>query len=74
MMCLTATATKQVREEVTAILGLRNPYVVTISPSKSNILNVVKLAKDIHKAFAPLIEQIKYKRQEIPRTIIYYKS
>jgi len=71
MMCLTATATKQVHEEVTTILGLRNPYVVSISPSKSNILYVVKSGKDLHETFAPLMEQLIHKHEEFPRTIIY---
>ena len=34
MMCLTATATKSLREEVMTILGMRNPEVIAVSPSK----------------------------------------
>ena len=56
MMCLTATATKQLCEEVATILRLRRPYVVTISPSKSNIMYVVKSGKDLHEVFAPLMD------------------
>ena len=37
VMCLTVTATKQVRKEVTSIVGLKNPKVTSVSPSKSNI-------------------------------------
>ena len=71
MMCLTATATKQLREEVATILGLRRPYVVAISPSKSNIMYVVKSGKDLHEVFAPLMDCIKHKCEEFPRTIMY---
>jgi len=70
-MCLTATATKQVREQVSKILGLRNPYVVAISPLKQNILYVVKSAQSLHEGFIPLMKQLKNQCNECPRTIIY---
>ena len=56
MMCLTATATKEVCKQLTNILGLITPKVVSISPSKSNIMCVVMSKSDPYKAFVPLIE------------------
>ena len=71
MMCLTATATRQVRVQVSDILGLRNPYVVAISPSKKNILYTVKSAQSLHEGFVTLMDRLKDQCKECPRTIIY---
>ena len=42
VMSLTATATKSLHEEVTAILGMKNPQVIAVSPSKPNITYMIK--------------------------------
>ena len=34
MMCLTATATNSLRQQVTSILGMKNPKVIAVSPIK----------------------------------------
>ena len=58
-MCLTTTATKEVRKQVTAIVGLNNPKVFAVSPSKANILYVIKSEDDILEAFTPLLGKLK---------------
>ena len=74
MMCLTATATKQVCTEVIGILGIRRPKFVVISPSKSNIKYVVKSKGSIYEVLIPLMEQLKHAHMESPRTIICYRK
>ena len=71
MMCLTATATKQVCNDVISILGIKEPKIVAISPSKPNIKYVVKSKASIYEALTPLLEQLKCGHMECPRTIIY---
>ena len=71
MMCLTATATKQVQKEVTSIVGLKNPKVISVSPSKPNILYVTKSEENLIEAFIPLLEKLKCKHTDFPKTIIY---
>ena len=70
MMCLTATATKSLREEVIAILGMKNPEVIAVSPSKLNITFMIKKFDNI-QAFSPLVSGLLKQRGEFPRTIIY---
>ena len=67
VMCLTATATKQVRKKVTSIVGLNNPKVTSVSPSKCNILYVVKLKEDLFEAFTPLLAKLKCKHTDFPK-------
>ena len=73
MMCLTATATKQVCTEVIGILGIKRPKFVVILPSKSNIKHMVKSKGSIYEALT-LMEQLKHAYMECPRTIIYCRK
>ena len=74
MMCLTATATKEVRKQVTAIVGLNDPKVFAVSPSKANILYVIKSEDDVLEAFTPLLGKLKDQRLDFPKTIIYCQT
>ena len=38
IMALTATATKMLRNSISRIIGMHNPFVVAISPCKRNIM------------------------------------
>ena len=58
-MCLTATATQEVRKQVTAIVGLNDPKVFAVSLSKANILYVIISVDDILEAFTPLLGKLK---------------
>ncbi|XP_065905622.1 ATP-dependent DNA helicase RecQ-like [Dysidea avara] len=69
MMCLTAT--KSLREEVIAILGMKSPEVIAVSPSKLNITFMIKKFDNIQEAFSPLVSGLLKQRGEFPRTIIY---
>ena len=74
MMALTATATVTLREEVISILGMKNPVIIAISPSKTNIMYIVNPADSLEQAFINVIEGIKKQRAIFPRTIIYCRT
>ena len=42
MMALTATATRTLCTSIAAILGMRNPAVIAVSPCKANIMYKVE--------------------------------
>ena len=71
MMCLTATATKSLQEQVTSILGMKNVKVIAVSPSKSNITFMIKGYNNYQEAFSVLLSGLLKKRKGFPRTIIY---
>ena len=52
MMCLTATATNSLCEQVISILGMKNPKVIAVSPSKSNITCMIKGYNNYQEAFS----------------------
>ena len=71
MMSLTATATTSLRQEVSGILGMKNPLVIAVSPSKHNILYTVESSDSFQQAFTSIVEGLQKQRAEFPRTIIY---
>ena len=71
VMALTATATKALQHDIQRILGMKSPAVVALSPSKANIMLVVKSYDTVTKAFQLMLEQLQEQRVLFPRTIIY---
>ena len=71
VMCLTATATTEVRKQVIAIVGLNNPKVFSVSPSKPNIVYTVKSEDDLFTAFVLLLDKLKAQCLGFPKIIIY---
>ena len=71
VMCLTATATREIQKHVITILGLKNPKVIAVSPSKANIVYKVKLEDDLIKLVMPLVDKLKDQQSNFPKTIIY---
>lgn len=70
-MAVTATATKSLRREVCHILGMSNPFIVTVSPDKSNIVFHVSPFTTLEGTFKPVIEELRKERMHMARTIIY---
>ena len=70
MMAVTATAPKSLRTEVCHILGMTNPFVVTVYPDKSNIVFHVSPFTTLEGIFKP-IEDLRRERIRMARTIIY---
>jgi len=54
-MCLTATASRLLQRDIAFTVGLRNPKVVAILPSKPNILYVVKIYNSPREAFSNIV-------------------
>lgn len=73
VMALTATATKGLREEVQHIIGMKSPYILALTPSRENIMLVVKCKDSLVEAFTPMIDQLSKQRELFPRTIVYCK-
>eukprot|EP00731_Ephydatia_muelleri_P002966 Em0001g2966a len=71
ILALTATATTQLRRQVTSIIGLRDPVVVSISACKKNICYAVSSHSTIFETFNPLLEKIKLLKLSLHRVIIY---
>ncbi len=70
-MAMTATATRSLRKRVAAILGMRDPVVVAVSPCKSNLMYAVASYTSVSETFRPLLESLKVRRTLMPRIIIY---
>lgn len=71
MLALTATATITLRKHVISILGMRNPYIVSLSPCKENITYNVINFKSIIETFTPLLKSLLLYRTNAPRVIIF---
>ena len=74
VLALTATATKSVRLSVSQIIGLINPYVLTRSPCKPNIIYAVGGFKTVEETFHQMADKLQYKKTIFPKTIIYGQS
>ena len=58
VVALTATAAKSLRTRVCCTLGMKDPYVVTISPHKCNIVLCVSPFGTQDSTFRPVIERL----------------
>ena len=65
VMALTATATTAVRHEVEQVI------IIIISPAKANIFYAVRRYGTLCEAFTAILEQLKSKCCEFPRTLIH---
>ena len=73
VLALTATASRKLRVDVTQILGLQNEVdvVISISPSKANIIYAIAEFTTKPHTFGPMLSQLKRQRSQFPRTIVY---
>ena len=69
MMALTATAIKSVRLSVSRTIGLKNPYVLTKSSCKSNLIYSASVFTNVKYTFRPLFDKLQNQRNMFPRTI-----
>ena len=75
IMALTATASKSTRKTICRSLGMKKILLISQSPNKPNIFyRLNSHQKDIEEAFAPLVSEIKHKRTNMERTIIFCRS
>ena len=71
ILSLTATATRSIRLSVSQTLGLRDPYVITRSPCKPNLIYSVGLFNGLVNTLSPLAEKLLEQKRAFPKTIIY---
>jgi ATP-dependent DNA helicase RecQ len=70
-MALTATATTTLQDDVISTLGMVNTAVIEISPDKTNLFFTVVEFESIQVSFQSLMKQLKEKRTEMERTVIF---
>ena len=73
-MALTATATRSLQKDIEDILGMKNPIVVALPPSRPNIMYAVGVFKSVEDTFSPLLERLRKKRYLMPRVIVYCRT
>ena len=74
-MSLTATASRNTRQSICRLIGMKKVLLVSQSPNKPNIYySLNSKQKDLEEAFDPLIQDIKEKRTSMNRTIIFCRS
>ena len=75
MMALTSLATKSTRDDVCELLGMINPVIFSHIPSKKNLKYlVIKKGYSLEDTFAPLVEELRRKRQQMDRVIIFCRE
>ena len=67
MMAVVATATKKLLREVRHLPGMSNPFIVTVSPDKSNGMF------PFIGTFKPLIEEVQGKEEICTRDMYMYQ-
>ena len=74
-MSLTATASRNTRQSIYRLIGMKKVLLVSQSPNKLNIYySLNSKQKDLEEAFDPLIQDIKEKQTSMNRTIIFCRS
>ena len=71
-MALTATATRQSRQDICRTLGMTKPVVVSQSPNKPNITYELSVKREtVEETLAPLVEQLRRERNIMDRVLIF---
>ena len=71
IMALTATATKSLRKDVCKTLGMKDPFLVTVSPDKTNLIFRVLPYESLEMTFRPVIDELRRQRVRMEKTLIY---
>jgi len=58
LLALTATATKSICDDVSKILGMRNPLVVAVTPCKPNLIYYVRKNKRMEEALSTIVDKL----------------
>ena len=74
IMSLTATASRNTRQTICRLIGMKKVLLVSQSPNKPNTFYSVNSKQKDIEAFDPLIQEIKERRASINRTIIFCRS
>ena len=75
VVALTATATKDTCGSICKHLKMTQPHMIQLSPDRSNVrYSVVKASRDYDTAFRWLVDELREKRQSMPRVFIFCRS
>ena len=69
-LCLTATASSQVRKKIIKSLNTKDTKVIRHSPDKNNRYYSVEKCSDIEETFQPTIKVLNENTVDIPKTIM----
>ena len=70
-MALTATASKTLRHSLSKTIGLKDPYVLAMCPSKHNLMYAVGEFTSIEELFQPFVRKLSFMRTNMHRVIVY---
>ena len=75
VVALTASATPSTIDDISKSLCMRHPVHITASPNRPNIYySIQRKESSLDSDFGYLIEELRVKRHETPRTIVYCTS
>ena len=74
MMALTATASNSLRKHVMQTLGMRNPCIISVSPSKKNIRYSAVKYTTIDDSFGQLVDELLDKQEKMEKILISCRS
>lgn len=73
-MACTATATRNIKEEVLSTLEMREHVTISLSPDRPNIMYSVKKRTDPATDFAEMIDALRKNSIDTPRVIVYCRK
>ena len=71
ILALTATASRNLRIQVTRMIGMEDELVISVSPCKPNIMYAVSSFTSMQETFHPVLARLRRDRALFPRMIIY---
>ena len=74
ILALTATATRETLECVKSRLSLEDPVIVGLPPNRSNIKYIIKPVVSILDLCHQLTDELKMKRTNAPKTVLFCRS
>ena len=74
VMALTATATNSTRAAAIRTLDVQSPTIVSIHPSKQNLIYYVAEKSSVSTSFAPIISKLSQLRSKMGKVIIFCRT
>ena len=75
VIALTATATKETCSIIQQHMKMLDPCIIALSPERTNIrYSVVKASRECETAFQWLVENLRERRKNFPRVVIFCRS
>ena len=65
-MAVTATTSKMLRCTVSKMIGLQDPFILSMNPCKKNLVYAVGKFRNIIDSFNPIVKKLAELRSEMP--------